>query len=103
MSETPTYAELQKQIQALQTQADAIKRQEHADAVQRVKAIMAEYGLTLKDLGAGAVSPRRVVVAPKYRNPATGDTWTGRGKPPRWLQAEIDRGVPREQFLIERP
>jgi DNA-binding protein H-NS len=34
-------------------------------------------------------------VAPKFRNPLTGDTWTGRGKPPKWIQ-----NLDRDQFLI---
>jgi DNA-binding protein H-NS len=34
-------------------------------------------------------------VAPKYRDPATGQTWTGRGKPPKWI-ADQDR----EKFAI---
>ncbi len=37
-------------------------------------------------------------VPPKYRDPATGQTWTGRGKPPLWIA-----GKDRLQFLIEPP
>jgi DNA-binding protein H-NS len=41
-------------------------------------------------------------VAPKYRNPASPkDTWTGRGKQPRWLAAEIANGRKVEEFLIK--
>lgn len=41
-------------------------------------------------------------VPPKYRNPAnTKDTWTGRGKQPRWLAAEIAGGRKLEEFLIQ--
>jgi DNA-binding protein H-NS len=32
---------------------------------------------------------------PKYRDPATGATWSGRGKAPRWLT-----GHDRDEFLI---
>ena len=40
-------------------------------------------------------------VAPKYRNPANAkDTWTGRGKQPRWLAAETAKGRKLEEFLI---
>jgi DNA-binding protein H-NS len=40
-------------------------------------------------------------VAPKYRNPANPkDTWTGRGKQPRWLAAETGKGRKLEEFLI---
>ena len=41
-------------------------------------------------------------VAPKYRNPAnTKETWTGRGKQPRWLAAETVKGKKLEDFLIK--
>jgi len=41
-------------------------------------------------------------VAPKYRNPANGkETWTGRGKQPRWLAAETGKGKKLEEFLIK--
>lgn len=40
-------------------------------------------------------------VAPKYRNPANaGETWAGRGKPPRWLATYLDNGRNIEEFLI---
>ena len=41
-------------------------------------------------------------VAPKYRNPANAkETWTGRGKQPRWLAAETAKGKKLEDFLIK--
>lgn len=41
-------------------------------------------------------------VAPKYRNPANAkETWTGRGKQPRWLAAEVANGRKVEEFLIK--
>lgn len=41
-------------------------------------------------------------VAPKYRNPAnTKETWTGRGKQPRWMAAYVAAGKKPEDFLIK--
>ena len=41
-------------------------------------------------------------VAPKYRNPANPkETWTGRGKQPRWLAALTTKGKKVEEFLIK--
>lgn len=34
-------------------------------------------------------------VAPKYRNPETGDTWTGRGREPAWI-----KGKDRSDFAV---
>lgn len=43
---------------------------------------------------------KRSVVAPKYREAATGATWTGRGKQPKWLAAAIKGGKKLEDFKI---
>ena len=39
-------------------------------------------------------------VLPKYRNPHTSETWSGRGKRPRWLVAAIKSGRKIEEFRI---
>ncbi len=42
-------------------------------------------------------------VAPKYRNPANPkETWTGRGKHPRWMAALVAKGKKAEDFLIKK-
>lgn len=41
-------------------------------------------------------------VEAKYRNAATGDSWTGRGPRPRWLREALDAGATLEEFLIDR-
>jgi DNA-binding protein H-NS len=40
------------------------------------------------------------IVLPKYRNPLTSETWSGRGKQPRWLVAAIKTGRKMEDFKI---
>jgi DNA-binding protein H-NS len=43
-------------------------------------------------------------VFPKYQNPKDlAETWSGRGKQPRWLTAELRSGAKLESFLIARP
>ncbi len=46
--------------------------------------------------------PRRkyAKVLPKYRNPASMETWSGRGKQPRWLIAALEAGHKIEEFEI---
>jgi len=42
-------------------------------------------------------------VLPKYRNPKNPkETWSGRGKQPRWLSAQLGAGKKLNQFLISR-
>jgi DNA-binding protein H-NS len=51
----------------------------------------------------GDRSPKRAYpkVVAKYRNPKNpSETWTGRGKQPRWLVAEMRSGKKRTDFLI---
>ncbi len=41
-------------------------------------------------------------VAPKYRNPANpSETWSGRGRQPRWLAALVQKGKDSSEFLIK--
>lgn len=42
----------------------------------------------------------RHTVTAKYRHPETGETWSGRGKPARWLVEAEAAGSDRSQFLI---
>src|SRR5271168_1533608 len=39
-------------------------------------------------------------VLPKYRNPQTSETWSGRGKRPLWLVAAMKSGCKIEEFQI---
>ncbi len=47
-----------------------------------------------------APKDKRSVVAPKYRDSATGATWTGRGKQPKWLAAALASGKKIDDFKI---
>lgn len=97
-----SYKELLSQIETLKQQAESQRRAEIAKVVADIRAKMQEYGITVADLGASARTSRTkgMTVAAKYRHPATGETWTGRGKMPKWLQAEVNQGKRREDFLI---
>ena len=90
-------AEIDQKIQDAQ-------REERATAIAQVRALMAEHGLTVADIG-GKASGRRTKtggakVAPKYRNSATGEAWTGRGLQPKWLRAAIAAGAKLSDFVI---
>jgi DNA-binding protein H-NS len=93
-----SYQDYQKQIAELQAKAEVARRAEVAEAKARIQTIMSEYGLTIADLGGGgkqAPKATRKPVEIKYRDVATGDTWTGRGRAPKWLQ-----GKDKDQYLI---
>lgn len=98
-----SYKELLAQKAALEAQIAQARATEVANAVTTVKQLIADFSLTAEDIfptpgkkgGNGATKGQKV--AAKYKNPATGETWTGRGKAPRWLD-----GKDRSQFLITR-
>jgi DNA-binding protein H-NS len=96
-----TYKELKAQAEELMRQAEAARKAETAAAIAEVKAKMQEYGITLADLG-GAVKAGKIrkAVAAQFRNPTNGDTWSGRGRVPRWLVALESAGHKREEFAV---
>jgi len=87
-----SYKDLLKQREALEAQINDARQRETADAVSQVRRIVEEYGLTAQDVfppaRGRASASRGSKVAAKYRDPATGATWTGRGKAPKWIQGE---------------
>ncbi|MDC6176264.1 DNA-binding protein [Ralstonia solanacearum] len=93
-----TYKDLLAQKTKLEEQLEAARQKELATVTEQVRQVVQEYGLTAEDIGlapkrgkrAGAKTP----VAPKYRDPKTGATWSGRGRAPAWL------GKNRDKFLI---
>ena len=40
-------------------------------------------------------------VTAKYRDPKTGDTWSGRGRMASWLSAKVDAGEKQDKYLIK--
>ena len=98
-----SYSELQREIARLMQQAEAARKAEVSAVIAEIKAKMAEYGITVSDVDRSpgrSSRARGMTVAAKYRNHATGETWSGRGKMPRWLQAEVNSGKRKEDFLI---
>lgn len=89
-----SYTELLAQKAALDAQIAAAQAEAKAQAVAQARALIQEHGLTAADVFPAAKA-KASVGAPKYRDPATGVTWTGRGKPPNWIN-----GKDRAPFLI---
>lgn len=100
---TASLKDLLAQREALEKAIADARQAEIAGAVQKVRELVAQHGLTVQDVfpgrgsrvaskGAGKSTGK---VAAKYRDPATGQTWTGRGKAPKWID-----GQDRSRFLI---
>ncbi|OTP72713.1 MULTISPECIES: H-NS histone family protein [Burkholderiaceae] len=116
----PTIEQLRVKITKLQVQADALIAKKMQAAVDQIRNIMLEHGLTTEDIekkakalrnakaakGSAAKTPlktRRKTArslpgkgAAKYLHPKTGATWTGHGRAPAWIAQVKDRS----KFLI---
>lgn len=99
-----TLQELLAQREAIEREIELTRKQARADAIAQVRALMAEHGLTLADLSGKA--PARSAAKPagkvpaKYRDAATGNTWSGRGLQPNWLKAALASGKRLEDFAV---
>lgn len=99
----PTLQELLAQKAELERRIADTQREEKAAAIAQVRSLMAQYGLTLADIGGRPAAPRKpegAKVPPKYRDPATGATWSGRGLQPKWLKAALDSGRSLAEFAV---
>ena len=97
-----TYEELTQEIKELQKKALELKKQERKNIIAEIKSKIAEFELTPSELGLSKNKTTRSTksVQPKYRNPETGDTWSGRGIAPKWIKEAEKSGRTRDSFLI---
>ena len=98
-----------EELKKLQVEAEALiaskKDQAIEDAYNQISAIAENVGLSIDQiLEFGATKRKKTTrksVEPRYRSKANPeDTWTGRGKQPRWLVAELEKGAKLESFFI---
>ena len=89
----------------LERQIDEMGRQERSDAIAKVRALMADHGLSAGDLAGGRGTPKPATskgskVAAKFRNTDTGETWSGRGLQPKWLKSAVAAGKKPDDFKV---
>ncbi len=95
-----------EQLDALIAAANDQKRRRQramiSEVRRKVAALAKSEGYSIEELfGSGKAARSGAKVAPKYRNPANAEqTWSGRGKRPKWLEAAIAGGKKIEDFRI---
>ncbi|MBN3778696.1 H-NS histone family protein [Burkholderia sp. Ac-20345] len=93
-----TYQELKAKADALLVQAEEARQVELETVLEEVRARIQEYGLTPEQVF-GRKRTRSTngsqSATPKYQDPKTGKTWSGRGREPSWI-----KGKKRDRFLI---
>jgi DNA-binding protein H-NS len=99
-----TYAELTDMERRIARLKAEKQESERAAVRQKVIEMVKAHGFDIRELFDGRRRGKgKGAVAPKYRDPKNRDnTWTGRGRMPRWM-AEATKGgkAKKEDFLIE--
>lgn len=115
----PTLEQIQAKLKKLQAQAEALIAKRAQSVLDEIRKLMENHGLTTADIDAhsstkrprgrpagstskakaqvkakGATKPK---LPAKYRNPKTGETWSGWARPPLWIKDVKDR----TKFLID--
>lgn len=108
-----TYRNVKAQIEKLEKQAADLLKKEIAGVITQIRTLMAEYGLTTADLGLSGKAAKtsgklrqkkaspKSAGQPKYRDPVSGKTWTGRGRAPAWFADAAKQGK-QDDLLIAK-
>lgn len=83
----PTLQELIAQREDLDRQIATLKKADREKALRDARDLIDTYDLTADELFGKTKSVVKTSAA-KYRNPETGETWSGRGRAPRWLEGK---------------
>ncbi|GLQ50199.1 H-NS family nucleoid-associated regulatory protein [Dyella flava] len=100
------HTQLTELISKAQARQDELRKEKVGKLREKVLAMIKAEGYSFDDIfgGArGAVTKRRGTgaVAPKYRNPADPEqTWSGRGKRPRWFNDALKAGKKEKDLAI---
>jgi len=113
-----TLSELQLQINQAEAKVNELreklaeqKNNERTQAIASARELIKTFQLSATELGLSRkkspvrkdrpIGDKRMSVAPKYQDPASGKTWTGRGKTPAWLAAQLAAGHSKQEYLIK--
>jgi len=94
-----TYKALKEQAEALAAKIEQARLSEIQDVIANIRQLAAEYRLSAEDIFGNPRGKRSARGASsanaKYRDPSTGASWTGRGRPPDWIKDKD-----RSRFLV---
>lgn len=111
---TKAIAKINAQIKKLEEQHRQLTLRRRANEIKNIVQTMREYGLSPQDIlpafagehrkkedpDKSLLRKSRGPVEPKYHHPETGETWSGRGRAPRWLVAAESAGADRGEFRL---
>lgn len=99
-----SYKELRDLHARIGDEIQARKQAEKSNVQKKVMELVQSAGFDIDDIvgASNSKSLKGRKIPPKYRNPKNPDeTWTGRGRQPKWLAQELARGRNLKSFLIK--
>ena len=96
--------ELKAVLDNAEKQIESRKKTELKSVRKQVKDIIKDNGYTPGDIfpALKTSTKPKAKVPPKYRNPKDADqTWTGRGRKPKWVEELLNKGKNLDSFAIE--
>lgn len=81
------YQQVRSHIRTLEIEAERLRRRELRGVLLDIRWKIKEYGITSEQLFGPDLSD-----LVRYRDPETGQTWNGVGRPPNWIKGK-DRGL----------
>ncbi len=96
--------ELQVVIQNAEKALKEKQTRKRKEVIAQIKDLADSIGVVVEIREESVTSSRKgSKVAAKYRNPDNpSQTWTGRGVAPKWMQALINSGRDKSEFLIDK-
>lgn len=94
-----------KELKELRNQVEkaiaSFEERRKAAAVAELEEQAKKLGFSLSELTGAANTHKRKPAAPKYANPDDpAQTWTGRGRRPRWVEAALAKGKSLDDLTI---
>lgn len=92
---------IQNEIAELQKQAEQLITQRKVEVIEEIKAKIKTYGITLKDLGLVEKPSTRMGISVPIKYKLNDQTWTGRGRQPKWVEDYLAAGGSLEDVRIK--
>ena len=96
-----TLEDLIRQKQELEKEIEEVARRERINAINTCRELIQKFDLQPAEIGLKKLM-RKGAMIPKFMGPK-GETWTGRGRKPIWLQQAELEGKSLEDFRITSP
>jgi len=93
--------DLKEMKQQVERAISTFQTRRKREVAAKLEAEARDMGYSLQDLVEATQTRRRSPATPKYANPnAPDETWSGRGRKPRWFADAIDAGRTPEDMAI---